>query len=167
MDNKGGHTEHSFGRVEVVRCLFVPGEPRRYPARTNQIVNRSNRLIACFVGCIIASLLGLVLVFVLDSPWFAFLTAAVIPTLACWRSGISSSAQLIKISAYSGTGWMLTFMLQPGFAQSAASHARRIAELPLAGNEWHLPACFVSTLLALIGVYFAPDHEAKTHIVED
>ena len=33
------HTEHSFGRVEVVRCLFVPGEPRRYHATSKYLID--------------------------------------------------------------------------------------------------------------------------------
>lgn len=60
-------------------------------------------------------------------------------------------------------------MLQPAVVQSSASRAARIAELPLSGHESHIPACFLSALLALVGVYFVPresvsaEHEGDAH----
>ena len=120
-------------------------------------MNRRFRLLgSCFTGCIIASLVGLWLMLAFDAPVFAALAAAVIPCVACWLAGIRDPKQLAKICVYAFIGWTLTFALQPAVAQSAASHAQRIAGLPLVGREWHIPATIVSTLLALIGTAFCP-----------
>ena len=109
-------------------------------------MNRRFRLLgSCFTGCIIASLAGL------------------IPCAACWLAGIRDPKQLAKISAYAFIGWALTFALQPAVAQSAASHAQRIAGLPLVGREWHIPATVVSTLLALIGTTFCPVSNSESN----
>ncbi len=121
------------------------------------MATRINNLFACLAGCFIAAILGLLLLLKLESPALAMLTAGIVPAIACWLSGITDKRQLVKIAIYGGTGWVLTFMLQPAIAQSAASHTQRIATLPLFGNDWHIPASIVSTLLALIGVYFVPD----------
>ena len=120
-------------------------------------MNRRFQLLgSCFAGCIIASLAGLWLMLAFDAPMFAALAAGTIPCAACWLAGIRDPKQLAKISAYAFIGWSLTFALQPAVAQSAASHAQRIAGLPLVGREWHIPATVISTLLALIGTAFCP-----------
>ena len=120
-------------------------------------MNRRFQLLgSCFAGCIIASLAGLWLMLAFDAPMLAALAAGTIPCAACWLAGIRDPKQLAKISAYAFIGWSLTFALQPAVAQSAASHAQRIAGLPLVGREWHIPATVISTLLALIGTAFCP-----------
>lgn len=120
-------------------------------------MKRRFRLLAvCFVGCAIGSLAGLWLMLTFDAPMLAALAAGLLPTVTCWLAGLRDQKQLAKIALYAAVGWMLTFALQPAVAQSAASHAQRIAALPLVGLEWHIPASVVSTLLALIGVAFSP-----------
>ena len=120
-------------------------------------MNRRFQLLgSCFAGCIIASLAGLWLMLAFDAPMLAALAAGTIPCAACWLAGIRDPKQLAKISAYAFIGWSLTFALQPAVVQSAASHAQRIAGLPLVGREWHIPATVISTLLALIGTAFCP-----------
>ncbi len=120
-------------------------------------MNRRFRFLgSCFTGCITASLAGLWLMLAFDAPTLAALAAGLIPCAACRLAGIRDPKQLAKISAYAFIGWALTFALQPAVAQSAASHAQRIAGLPLVGREWHIPATAVSTLLALIGTAFCP-----------
>lgn len=117
---------------------------------------RLHHLIACFAGCVIASLFGLLLMLKFDAPILGMLCAALFPALACRLSGVCDRKQLVKIAFYAGGGWMLMFMLQPVVSQSAASHAERIVALPLMGNDWHIPTSIVSTLLALVGVCFIP-----------
>ncbi len=62
----------------------------------------------------------------------------------------------MTIAAYAAIGDALTFTLQPVAVHSPASHAQRIVNLPLLGQEWHIPASFDSTLLTLIRVGFLP-----------
>lgn len=118
---------------------------------------------ACFVGCAVGSLAGLWLMITFDAPMLAAFAAGLLPLAACWLAGLHDSKQLAKIAAYAFVGWMLTFDLQPAVTQSAASHAQRIAGLPLVGREWHVPASIVSTLLALIGVAFCPLPDARSN----
>jgi hypothetical protein len=91
-----------------------------------------------------------------DAPVLAMISAGLFPAIACWKTGMIENRQVAKIAGYAAIGWMLTFMLQPVAAQTSASHLRRILTLPLLGHEWHVPASAVSTLLALVGVCFAP-----------
>jgi len=91
-----------------------------------------------------------------DAPMLAALAGGLLPTVTCWLAGLRDKKQLSKIASYAAVGWILTFALQPAMAQSAASHAQRIAALPLVGREWHIPASVASTLLALIGAAFSP-----------
>lgn len=124
--------------------------------------SRLNNLLACFAGCVVAALVGLLGLLKFDAPILAMLSAGVVPAIACWLAGMTDKQQLAKIAVYAALGWMLPFMLQPVVAQSAASHAQRIMSLPLLGHEWHILASFLSTLLALIGVYFAPVNTEPT-----
>ena len=119
-------------------------------------MTRLNRLLSCLAGCLVATLVGLLAMLKFDAPVFALLSAAVFPTFAVWIAGLIDRKQLAKIAAYAAVGWALTFMLQPISGQSSTSRARRVAESPLVGHEWHVPASCVSTLLALIGTGFAP-----------
>jgi hypothetical protein len=138
---------HSFvcGRLfRLFRCLAV------------EMAYRLRLLTACFAGCVAGSLVGLWLMIKFDAPIFALIAAGFLPSATCWLTGLRDLKQLAKISLYSTVGWALTFALQPAVAQSAASHAQRIAGSPLVGREWHIPASVVSTLLALIGVAFSP-----------
>ena len=111
---------------------------------------------ACLAGCIAAALLGLLMLVKFEASFFALLSIAIFPAFACWMSGLTDSKQLCKIAAYASTGWMLAYMLQPVVSQSSLSRAARIAKLPLLGHEWHIFACFISTLLALTGAFFVP-----------
>ena len=120
------------------------------------MTGRPGNLIACFAGCLIGSLVGLIIMLKFDAPFLAAISAAIFPTLACRWAGITNRKQLVKIAVYSGVAWILTFMLQPVVARSEAQRIQRILELPLLGNDWHVPAAAVSTLMALVGVYFIP-----------
>lgn len=117
---------------------------------------RFRLLCTCFTGCVAGSLAGLWLMLAFDAPMLAALAAGLLPPTASWFAGLRDAKQLAKIALYGFVGWVLTFALQPAVAQSAASHAQRIAGLPLVGREWHIPASVVSTLLAMIGVAFSP-----------
>ena len=118
-------------------------------------MGRVNTMFACFAGCVIAALIGLLALLKFDMPILAMISAGLLPAIACWLAGMTNKKQLAKIAGYAAIGWMLTFMLQPAIAQTTASHVRRIMTMPLLGHDWHIPASFTSTLLALIGVYFA------------
>ena len=117
---------------------------------------RFNTMAACFCGCVIGSCLGLMLLLQFDTALFAMLCAGVCPLIACWISGIRDKAQLAKVGVYAAGGWILTYWLEPGVAQSAASYFRRVLALPWVGHDWHVIASMVSTLLAMAGVYFMP-----------
>ena len=119
---------------------------------------RTNHLLACFAGCVVGSLFGLLIMLKLDAPILAMLSAGVFPAIWCRMSGITDKKQLGKIAAYAAVGWILTYMLKPSVAGFAASHTRQILTLPLLGYGWHIPASVVSTLLALVGAYFVPVH---------
>ena len=125
------------------------------------MANRINILITCLAGCIVAALFGLLMVFKFRAPFLAMVSAAVFPAVACWISGISNRKQLAKIAAYGAIGWMLASMLRPIVGQTPVLRAARIADLPLLGFEWLLFASFVSTLLALVGAYFAPTGDSS------
>jgi hypothetical protein len=120
------------------------------------MAQRINTMLACIAGCIIAALTGLLVLLKFDAPILAMLSAGLFPAIACWLTGTVGIKQVGKIAGYAAMGWLPAFMLQPAIAQSSASHVRRILTLPLLGHDWHIPASLVSTLLALIGVYFAP-----------
>lgn len=117
---------------------------------------RLHKLIWCFLGCAIGSLIGLILLMTFRIPFLAVVTAGLFPVIACRYSGVNGGRQLAKIGIYSGLGWFLTFSLQPAVAMSSDQRVRRIATQSLLGNEWHLPASAVSTLMALVGVSFVP-----------
>ena len=113
-------------------------------------------MIACFVGCILGSLLGLLLMAKFDSPWLAMLAAGVCPAFAGRWYGLSNLQQLGKVVTFGAIGWMLGFMLtRPAIAESADSHTRRIMSLPLVGYDEHFYGTLVATLLVMIGVHFA------------
>lgn len=120
------------------------------------MADRINLIVACLAGSVIATLVGLLALLKLDAPILAMLSAGLFPAIACWKTGIADNRQVAKIAGYAAMGWLLTFMLQPITAQSSASHVRRILTSPLLGQDWHIPASVVSTLLALVGAYFAP-----------
>ena len=115
---------------------------------------RLNTLLFCFTGCVIAALLGLILLLKFDNELLAILSAAVFPTDGCYLSGIKGHRQLGKIALYAGIGWTLGYALQPAVAQTSASHIQRILKLPLLGYDWHVHGSVVSTLLSMVGAYF-------------
>ncbi len=123
---------------------------------------RINTMLACLAGCVVATLVGLLVLLKFDAPILAMFSAGLFPAVACWLAGITDKKQIAKIAGYAAFGWMLTFMLQPTVSQSAESHVRRILTLPLLGLDWHIPSSLVSTLLALIGVFFMPENQTRS-----
>ena len=120
------------------------------------MAERINNLFACLAGCVVGALLGLLCLIRFDEPVLALLSAGTAPAIACWLGGISDKNQIAKIFVFASIGWLLTYMFQPVVAQSASTHAERVASMPMLGYEWHGLASLVSTLLALVGAYFAP-----------
>jgi hypothetical protein len=122
------------------------------------MAQRLYNLFACLIGCVVGSLLGLLLMLKSDAPFLAMLCARAFPAATCWMAGISDTKQLCKIASYAAIGWLLTVLLEPAIAQSPAQRLRHIVALPLVGYDWHLLASIVSTLLALVGAWFATIH---------
>jgi hypothetical protein len=120
------------------------------------MAKRLNILFACFTGCVVAALFGLLLMLLFVTPIFAMLSAGAFPTIACRIAGIDDKKQLLKIAVYGAVGWILMFMLQPSISQPLTLRLQRIVEMPLVGYDWHIPASVVSTILALVGAWFAP-----------
>ena len=118
---------------------------------------RLNMMLACFLGCVVAALLCLLIAIKLDSPFLALVVAGMLPAGACFCAGLRDRKMVAKIVIYATVGWALTFMLAPQIGQSPDSRTRRIADVPLVGKEWYIPSSLVSTLLAMVGATFIPN----------
>lgn len=131
------------------------------------MLDRIKIMLACLVGSVIAALVGLVMLLTFNAFVLPMLSAALFPAIACWKTGKIEFNQIAKIAGYAALGWLLGSMLQPMIVESPAQHSQRILAMPLVGRDWHIPASALSTLLALVGVSFAPlqtESVKKKHI---
>jgi hypothetical protein len=115
-------------------------------------MNKNRLVFACLAGCLMASLLGLLLAFACGSPLPAIAAATVLPVASCYFAGLRSSPLLAKIAAYAAVGWCATFVLAPSV--DGVVNWERSANSPLVGYEWYIPCSVVSSLLAVVGVAF-------------
>jgi len=123
---------------------------------------RTNNLIACFSGCVIASLVDLNYRIRFDVGFFGLVSVTFIPALACRIAGITDKTQLAKIAVYAIIGWMIPYSLtRPDWIIRRHSwHDIRLDPLPptLISLLIELVVVYVipTTTLALVAVYFIP-----------
>ena len=118
---------------------------------------RTLTLVYCLAGCAIANLAGLIIAMQFGHKWIHFVTVLVVPPLFCLRAGIVAPKQLIKIGCYSLLGLFLGRVLfSPAVAMRRDSIPAYRASLPYAGFGPQMLACYLSSLLALVGAFFAP-----------
>ena len=119
---------------------------------------RTNNLIACFSGCVIASLIGLNFRIRFEGGFLGLVSATLIPALACRIAGITDEKQLAKIAAYAVIGWLITYSLtRPDqIIRLYSSHEIRHPSLMLLLYELIAVDVIPTTTLPLVGVYFIP-----------
>ena len=116
----------------------------------------------CLAGCAIANLAGLIIAMKFGHYWFHFAAVLVFPPLFCLRAGVVDPNQLIKIGCYSLVGLVLgCSLLTPGVAMRRESVPAYIALLPYAGFGPQIGASYISSLLAVVGAFFAPISRKK------
>ena len=104
------------------------------------MTQRSHLIGVCLLGCIIAALFGLVVAVRFDAAIPAFVSAALLPSAACYFAGVRDLRILARIALYAAIGWSITFPLDPQVAQVAGHYYSRVARAPLVGYEWYI-AC--------------------------
>ena len=112
-------------------------------------------LIACFVGSIVAAMIGLIVGLLLDSVLLALFAKALIPLLFCREAGLRHRGMLLRIVLYAAIGWWLTLNVQPSISEARRWRLKRIADAPFVGRDWYLVCSLVSGSMALVGTAFA------------
>ena len=117
---------------------------------------RTNNLIACFSGCVIASLIGLNFMIRFDVGFFGLVSATLIPALACRIAGITDKTQLAKIAVYAVIGWMIPYSLKNPYSIIRWHSWHDIRLDPLKTNLVSSPPTLIPLLIELVVVYVIP-----------
>jgi hypothetical protein len=89
--------------------------------------DRARAVAACFLGCVISSLLGLYLLLEFKSPWPPMFFAVLLPALASWRTGAVGVSFVVILVVSAFAGWMFGYHSIPD----------RVRSLQGVAASWH------------------------------